>query len=190
MLENSDLGSVFKPLPNVTPNYAEILGSHLRRGVFYAFGVASDVSQGRHLQESAKAFWTTSIKTMSGVVGGVGSDLNLSNDLPVSSYNYNVELQFHNDTLDGKMSLLVDSDGILVDSWISISRLTISGITGSLRCQDTSCKLDATTTSPFVTKNITAERLTLSGKTSRLSGQLGIPGSSEVFTMQGSAVAN
>jgi hypothetical protein len=190
MLENSDLGSVYKAVPDPFPDFADKLGSHLRRSVFYVFGVASDVSGGQSLQETAKGFWALSLRSMSGVVGGFGSDLNLSNDLPVKSYSFETELDFNGEKLNGKMSLLVDSDGMLVDSWIGFSRLSISGLTGSFKCVPTNCKLDANTTSAFITKNISSERILMSGKSTTISGQIGVPNSKEFFTVTASSESN
>lgn len=175
MMENSDLATVFKPPPDPMPNYSDKLGSHLRRGVFYAFGVADDVIGGQSVQETAKAFWGNALKMLSSTLAGFGADLNVSNRIPVTESLYNVQLKLESAILDGKMSLLVDVDGYLVDSWIGFSRLTISGLTGTFRCQDGNCKLDGATNSWFTTNSPT-EMVRLSGKVGQLEGDLGIEG--------------
>src|SRR5271157_4778263 len=44
LAENSDLGSVFKPLPREREDIGRKLGTHLRRSVFYAYGLSEDVA--------------------------------------------------------------------------------------------------------------------------------------------------
>jgi hypothetical protein len=174
MMENSDLATVFKPPPDPMPNYSDKLGSHLRRSVFYAFGVAEDVTNGQSVQDTAKAFWGTALKMLNSTLGGFGADLNVSNQIPVSESAYSLQLNF-DETLDGKMSLLVDVDGYLVDSWIGFSRLSIAGLSGTFRCQDGTCKLDGATSSGIATNSPT-ELVRLSGKASNMDGDLGIAG--------------
>ena len=47
MAENSELGSIFKPLPQPPTNFGKKLGTYLRSSVFYAFGLDGDVSGGQ-----------------------------------------------------------------------------------------------------------------------------------------------
>jgi hypothetical protein len=187
MMENSDLGSVYGPLPPKLPNYADKLGSHLRRGVFYAFGVASDVDGAKAVQETAKAFWTGGFKSFSASLAGFGSDLNVSNRIPVHGYSFDASLKFNDRTLDGKISALVDADGNLVDSWIGFSMLSIAGLNGTLRCQQDSCKLDGATTSGIVTVNIPSEAVTLSGPRNAMNGRLGVKGTEDMFDLTAAA---
>jgi hypothetical protein len=129
MAEKSDLGSVFKPLPTPQINYAEKLGTHLRKSVFYSFGVGEDVIGGQAMQEKAKIFWSHALKVMSAIVGGFDADLNVSNRIPVRSFLYDLTLQFDNQDIDGKMSVLTDDEGNVVDSWLGFNRLSITGLT-------------------------------------------------------------
>jgi len=186
MMENSDLGSVYVPLPNPVPKYAEKLGSRLRRGVFYAFGVASDVVGNQSALEEAKSFWSASIKALSASVGGFGADLNVSNNIPVKATEFNLSMTFDGQDLDGKMLLLIDQDGTLVDSWLTFSRLSITGITGTYKCQSDLCKLDANTNTGIVTDS-PSEIVTLSGKQPDLAGHIGIKGTKTFFDIKASA---
>jgi hypothetical protein len=174
MMENSDLASVFKP-PSTVPNYSDKLGSHLRRSVFYAYGVAEDVTDGQSVQETAKAFWGSALKMLSSTLEGFGTDLNVPNQVPVTAYFYNAQLNVNGTILDGNMSLLTDVDGYLVDSWIGFSRLSISGLTGTFRCRSGNCQLDGATNSELITNNPT-EVVRLTGPTNKLEGNLGIEG--------------
>jgi hypothetical protein len=187
MMENSDLGSVFKPEFDKFPSYASILGSHLRQGIFYAFGVASDMSGRQSVADAAKAYWMRALKSLSAVLDGFGADLNVANRVPTSKFLYNTELAFHDRKLAGKISLLVDPDGNLIDSWIGFSMLTVAGLDGTFRCKGDDCVLDAITNSSMITLNIPNESLTLSGSVGALTGRLGVKGSNEMFEVKASA---
>lgn len=182
MAENSDLGSVFKPSPDKQVNYAEKLGTHLRKSVFYIFGVGEAVTGRQSMQESAKAFWTGALRMMSATVGGFGADLNVPNGIPVRSWLYVLTLKMGDQEVDGKLSLLTDSDGNIVDSWLGFNRLNISGLTGTFRCISGGCKLDGATTTNLTTTSDT-EAVILSGKPERLSGELGVKGTKIMFPM-------
>lgn len=187
MAENSDLGSVFKPPANPTPNYGQKLGSYLRRSVFYDFGVGEDVNDDASFQETARAFWVAAIRSMAGTVGGIGADLNVPNTLPAKAYNYAITLNLDNQMLDGRLSLLTNAEGDLVDSWIGISRMSSALLGGTFRCKneqsDVSCRLDANM-SGGITTNSRSELVTLVGtdKTG-LKGRLGVKGSDAMFDL-------
>lgn len=182
MAENSDLGSIFKPLPDRSVNYATKLGTHLRKSVFYVFGVGEDVSAAPPIHDKAKAFWTNALNMMSATVGGFGADLNVPTGFPVNSLVYVVTLKMGGQQLDGKMSLLTDADGNLVDSWLGFQRLNISGVIGTFRCTRSACRLDGTTTANLATTS-DIETLVLSGSQERLSGELGVKGTSAMFPL-------
>lgn len=181
MIENSDLGSVLGPQPDKPINYADKLGTHLRKGMFYAFGVASDVSDGQAVQETARAYWSHALKDMSASVGGFGADLNIPNGIPVKTWSYSLTLQEGDQELDGKASILTDGDGNVVDSWIGFNRLDISGLKGTFQCNDDTCRLDGVTTSRLVTNESDAETVALTGKVARLTGQIGVKGTKIMF---------
>ena len=85
---------------------------------------------------------------MSATIGGLGSDLNLPNALPLTAREFSIDLKENDQPLSGKLSLLVDADGGLVDSWIGISRLSSAAITGTIQCEtngDGTCTINATT---------------------------------------------
>lgn len=179
MAENSDLGSVYQPVKaDEWINYAKELGTHLRKSVFYVFGAGS--SDGSAQMENAKAFWVHALRSMSATIGGFGSDLNVPNGIPVEAWEFDTTLKEGPQDFSGKLSLLVDSDGNLIDSWIGFSRLSIAGITGTFRCANSGCRLDASTTSALTTDHFT-EALGLSGSRDELHGTLGVPGSNAMF---------
>jgi len=189
MAENSDLGSVFKPLPDKPLNYAEKLGTHLRKSVFYAFGVGESVVGRESMQESAKLFWTNAFKMMSANVGGFGTDLNVPNGIPLKSWPYVLTLKLGEQEVDGRLSVLTDSDGNIVDSWMGFNRLSVTGLTGTFRCTNSACKLEGTTTSGLSTTSDT-ESVVLSGKPERLTGELGVKGTKNMFPMTASQPTN
>ena len=134
MAENSDLGSVFQPPPADPPAFGQKLGSYLRHGVFYAYGVGEDVRGDPAFPEQARAFWTPALRSMAATVMGLGADLNVPNTLPLRAYSWPVTLSFDDQTLDGRLSLLVGEDGNLVDSSLGISRLGSAAISGTFKC--------------------------------------------------------
>lgn len=191
LAENSDLGSVYTPLPVPFPDLGERLGTYLRHAVFYDYGLATDIGGGEDLPERIRAFWSAAWRSMAAVPAGLGSDLNVPNVLPVTARTFDVSLAFGGDTLDGKLALLAGADGELVDSWIGISRLPDAGVSGTFRCADASggprCRLDGTTSSGVATSS-RSETLTLSGpRDGKLAGQLGVPGTSYLYRITATA---
>ncbi len=194
MAENSDLGSVIHP-PGAAPgpdalgnpalgSLGQKLGTWLRRSVFYAYGVGADIDGDPGFGEQARAFWTQALHGMAATLGGMGADLNVPNLLPVSSYDVPVSLVMDNQSLDGRLSLLADQDGALVDSWLGISRLGSTGLDGSFRCEPGgTCRLDATTTSGLAT-NATSEQVILHGPAQGpLNGELGVRAQGMLFKL-------
>ncbi len=184
MAENSDLGSVFKPGPAslssehvaAPSGLGQRLGTYLRGGVFYAFGVGSDISDDPGLPETARGFWRAAFGSLAAALAGMGADLNVPNILPVLARRYPVTLSLDGQTLDGRMALLADQDGTLVDSWLGISRLGIAMLDGSLRCTAgrPGCRLEATTSVGIAT-SAASEQVSLSGpERGPLSGRLGV----------------
>lgn len=183
LAENSDLGSVYKPLPSPFPDLGEKLGTYLRHAVFYGYGVGTDINGAEDLPERIRGFWGEALRSMAAVPAGMGSDLNVPNVLPVSTVTWNVSLAFNGQTLDGKLALLAGADGELVDSWLGISRLPDAGVDGTLKCTgaDAHCHLDATTSSGVATSS-RSETLTLDGpRDGTLAGHLGVPGTTYLY---------
>ncbi len=177
MAQNSDLGSVFRPPLNPPENYGRKLGTYLRRSVFYAYGLGEDVGHDPGVLGEARTFWTQALRSMNASVGGLGADLNMANAVPVAAYAYAVTLSHDGQELDGRLALMTDADGALVDSWIGISRLSIAGLSGTFHCEEEGgCRLNATTNSGVATSSPT-EILTLSGpQAGPLMGRLGVKG--------------
>jgi hypothetical protein len=182
LAEKSDLGSVFSAPTESAKNYGRTLGTYLRRGIFYVYGVAEDVTKSATVIEPARRFWSSALASMSASVGGIGTDLNMPNSIPTNSYLFNIVLTREGEDLDGRLSLLVDRDGVLIDSWVTVTRLSIATVTGTFGCQSNtesgSCRLQGTTNDGIVT-TATTEDLTLSGNVrDGLTGQLGVRGAS------------
>ncbi len=173
MAENSDLGSVFRP--GAAPvGLAQKLGTTLRRGVFYAFGVGSDITDDPGLQETARAFWRAAFASVAASLAGLGADLNVPNVLPVAASSFPATLDLDGQMLEGRLALLTDGDGTLVDSWLGITRLGIATLSGSFRCSGGRCRLEASTSSGLAT-SASAEQVALSGpEHGPLQGRLGV----------------
>lgn len=184
MAENSDLGSVFQPGPAPT-GLGQKLGTWLRRSVFYAFGVGGDVADDPAFAEQARRFWSDALHGMAATLGGMGADLNVPNLLPVAAHDYPVALTMDNQPLEGRLSLLTDEDGALVDSWLGISRLGSTGLDGSFRCEaGGNCRLDAVTTDGLVT-NAPSEHVVLKGpEPGPLAGELGVRAQGMLFKLR------
>lgn len=187
LMENSDLGSVYKPLPDHYPNYGNILGSRFRHTVFYAFGIASDVNNPGSFSTQAKIFWLNALSHMSAATAGLGADLVVENRIPIASATYDLHLLLNNDKLEGKMVLLTDRDGYLVDSWLGIDRLSIVGLSGTFHCESENCTLDGTTANGLVT-NSDSESIRLSGHGGALGGQIGVKSTKQMFDLSASLV--
>ena len=183
MAEDSDLGSVFKPLGERV-DFGDRLGTSLRHGVFYAYGLGAGAKDG--LPERTRAFWTAAWASLSAVSAGMGSDLNVPGVLPVRAASVPVDVHVKDDTLPGRLSLLADADGHLVDSWLGVSRLSIVGLSGTFRCDPATptCKLDAGTSAGLITSS-RSEQLTMAGHdVASLSGHIGVKGTSYVYAVQ------
>ena len=187
LAENSDLGSVFQPVSaGDQPNFGQKLGSYLRRGVFYDYGMGEDVRGDPAFPEQARVFWGGALRSMAATVMGLGADLNIPNTLPLRAYAWPVTLAFDGQSLDGRLSLLVGEDGNLVDSWLGISRLTSAAIGGTFKCAggpEGACRLDAETTSGIAT-NAPSEQLSLKGTAKALAGRLGVRGQNTTFSLK------
>jgi hypothetical protein len=186
MAENSDLGSVFQPPPAEPPSYGQKLGSYLRHGVFYDYGMGEDVHGDPAFLEHARAFWNVALRSMAATVMGLGADLNVPNTLPLSAYSWPVTLSFDGQALDGRLSLLVGEDGTLVDSALGISRLGSAAISGTFKCAngpDAGCRLTAETAAGIAT-NAPSELLNLKGSTKTLAGKLGVRGQNTTFALK------
>jgi hypothetical protein len=186
LAENSDLGSVFQPAPADPPAYGQRLGSYLRHGVFYDYGMGQDVHGDPAFPEQARAFWNAALRSMAATVMGLGADLNVPNTLPLHAYSWPVTLAFDGQALDGRLSLLVGEDGNLVDSWLGISRLGSAAIGGTFKCpagQDAACRLEAETASGIAT-SAPSELLTLRGTAKALAGKLGVRGQNTTFALK------
>ena len=183
MAENSDLGSVFRPAP-APADLGQRLGTRLRGGVFYAFGVGADVEGDPQLAETARGFWSGVLHGMAATLGGMGADLNVPNLLPVAAHDYPVALTIDNQPLEGRLSLLTDQDGVLVDSWLGISRLGSAGLDGSFRCEHGGCRLDAVTSGGLAT-NAASEHVLLRGpELGPLAGELGVRAPGMLFRLR------
>lgn len=186
LAENSDLGSAFQPLPKEALTFGQRLGSYLRRGVFYDYGMGVTIIGNPAFLETARAFWSSALRSMAAVVIGLGPDLNVPNTVPLRSFTWPISMDFGGQTLDGRLSLLVGEDGNLVDSWLGISRLGSAALSGILRCtvgEESGCRLEAETANGIAT-NAPTEALSLSGGAASLHGTLGVKGQNTTFAIR------
>ena len=185
LAENSDLGSVFQPPPAEPPAYGQLLGSYLRHGVFYDYGMGQDVHGDPAFPERARAFWNAALRSMAATVIGLGADLNVPNTLPTRAYSWPVTLAFDGQALDGRLSLLVGEDGNLVDSSLGISRLGSAALSGTFKCagQEGGCRLEAETAAGIAT-SAPSELLSLRGTAKALGGKLGVRGQNTTFALK------
>ena len=181
LVENSDLGSSLKPLPSPPPNLGAKLGTYLRRSVFYVFGAGRDVRNAGAGQDNIRAFWNESLRSMAANVAGIGADLNVPNEIPTSARDYDLLLKDGTQTLTGRLSLLVDDDGALVDSWLGIVRLRTASLNGSFRCGGKTvrqaCVLQATTSGGVVSMSPAETVSMTSPDATTMTGTIGVPGS-------------
>lgn len=182
LMENSDLGSVYKPLPGHFPNYGSVLGSRFRRTVFYGFGVAADFDNPGGLATQAKLFWSGALNMMSASTGSFAADLVVENKVPVSFSAYELKLSLNGEPLEGKLGLMTDRDGELVDSWIGIERLSIVGLTGKFRCDGDNCVLDGVTSRGLTTTS-DSETVRLTSHGSQMTGQIGVKLTKQYFDL-------
>ena len=192
LAENSELGSVYKPLPNPMPSLGKRLGTSLVGSVFYGFGLGRGVAMSETVGETTRAFWTAALGSMNAAIGGLGSDLNGVNAMPVEARAYQVELHEDGQELTGRLSLLVDAEGGLVDSWLQVSRLSTAALSGTMRCQGkagAACAVAATTSHGIISDS-RAETVTLRGDAAGpLSGHIGVRGSEVMFPLSAQAGA-
>jgi hypothetical protein len=107
--------------------------------------------------------------------------LTVPNVVPVAAQGYDLLLIEGGQNLVGRLSLLTDSDGTLVDSWIGITRLRNGGISGTYRCSGgpdaPSCTLSATTAVGVVSMSPSETIALASHGNSTLTGTIGVRGS-------------
>jgi hypothetical protein len=142
--------------------------------------MTEDVANGASFLEPTKKFWSDALRTMNGSVGGLGTDLNMQNVIPVAWHSFDLNLKINGQDLEGRLSVLVDADGELVDSWLQVVRLSIAGLNGTYKCQgqpdDQTCRLVAKTLGGIVTQSA-EEDLNLDGsERTGFNGQVGVKG--------------
>lgn len=194
LAENSDLGSVYKPLPNPAIDYGVKLGTFLRRSVFYVFGAGLNIKGDGSLQDEIRSFWQQAFQSMAANVGGIGTDLSVPNVLPTAAHSFDILLKDEGNTLTGRLALLTGSDGTLVDSWLGIVRLRTAALNGTYTCNGEDdrwfCTLQATTAGGVVTMSPSETVHLSSSGTSVLTGTIGVPGSSVNLPLAATAAEN
>ena len=120
------------------------------------------------------------MRSMSATIGGIGTDLTVPNAVPTAAHSFDLALSDAGQRVIGRMSLLTDEDGTLVDSWIGFTRLRVASMTGTYRCTGNPttpvCTMSATTNGNVVTTS-SSETVTLSSSGTGLAGSIGVPGS-------------
>jgi hypothetical protein len=144
LAENNSNGSVF------SSNKLEHLKGNIVGSVFYVFGLNTTVEHDKHYKDEAINFWQNTISQNGGVVSSISNNFFIPNVIPVKSFIYNVKVSLDNTTTNGKLSLMTDKNGVLVDSWIGINGLTGVVLDGSFFCVANQCRLDAQTNAGLV----------------------------------------
>jgi hypothetical protein len=117
-------------------------------------------------------FWKYALQAMSGIPKTFSSELSVSQAIPEKWYYFDVNLHYNSQSLPGKLALMIDKNGNLVDSWIGISHLTGVGLQGTFICTNNICDLTAKTEGGLVSYNDHEDlQIFLSGNSS-LSGVL------------------
>jgi hypothetical protein len=179
LAQNSSLGSVFDSSAKPPADVGQKLGTYFRHSVFYFFGVGVGVSGDETYLADSKNFWDSVMNSMDSPVEGFGSDLNVPNEVPIETYQYTLNLTFNGNQLFGKASLLIDSDGNLIDSWIGIDRLGLVGIAGTFACSSqnsSGCVLNAITYGGLTTKSDSEDFVLNGSDNSSLKGFEGVRG--------------
>ena len=179
LAQNSTLGNVFSKTSPPPADFGQKLGAYFGHSVFYFFGVGTGISNDDTYLADSKTFWTSAMTSMDSPIEGFGSDLNVPNEVPTASYRYDLNLNFSGTQLPGKASLLVDSDGNLIDSWVGINRLAFVGLAGTFSCSganSSNCTLDATTDGGLTTKSASEDLVMNGDDSSSLKGTDGVQG--------------
>lgn len=184
MVEHSDIGDVFLEQKASTGDLSQKLGVNLHRSVFYFFGVAGTIKDDGKSVDNIRRFWQNAMEQLGANIAGIGADLSIVNAVPVIGKTFDVSLTHQGRNLNGRLFLMVDQDGQLVDSWIGITLIRSAVISGNLHCLDnwTQCSLDGSLNAPLVNYD-KPERLVLrqSGSPSLfangsvMQGKVGVP---------------
>lgn len=177
LAQKSSIASVFSSPPAAPVDFGTKLGVYFPHTLFYFYGVGSDISGDPGYLSSAHHLWRQILASMSAALAAMGSNLAVPNRIPADAFHYGVKIDRQGETLYGKMWLLTDSDGHLIDSWLGISRLWTVPITGIFTCrQGSSCRLRATTVGSLTTSSNT-ESLDMTGPSPmKLTGVVGVRG--------------
>jgi hypothetical protein len=182
LAQHSSLGTVFNSSSPAPTDAGQKLGTYFRHSVFYFFGVGTGViNDGTYLAD-ARTFWVSVMSSMDAPVDGLGSDLNVPNEIPTQSSQYVLSVTVNGDQLFGRGSFLTDADGNLIDSWLGVNRLTFVGISGTFICSSAAspaCTVNATTNGGLTTQS-SSEELSLTGNdNTSLKGTIGVQGALE-----------
>jgi hypothetical protein len=140
--ENSNLGSAYNP----GEMYDNKQNTYFTRGVFYFFGIGKYMVNAGNYNSNAIKFWNNVMAAMSAVVESITPDFDVPTVVPKSGRYYDVTLHYNNgDDLPGKMAILAEDSGKLIDSWIGISHLTGTGVQGTISCDNDTCIISAIT---------------------------------------------
>lgn len=177
LAQNSQTASVFSSASSSGIDFGKELGVYFPHTLFYFYGVGSDISGDPTFMSADYHLWRRILASMSAALASLGSTLAIPNRIPVASYHYGIKMDRQGQTLYGKMWLLTDSDGHLVDSWLSVSQLWTVPINGTFVCrQRGGCSLRATTVGRLTTSSNT-ESIVMNGLSpKKISGTDGVPG--------------
>jgi len=172
--ENSDVANA-EDVAALAIDMAERYDLELSRANFYVYGVNSTFAQqdGRMaLARRLEEFWRVFLRRSGGYLTNYGSDLQLSGKPPRRLAVYRVSLEHPiAGRLLGRMRVLTDADGRLLQSWFGLDNYGAVPISGVATCAD-SCSVQAKLLTDYYAFQ-EDDRIDLQGEADRMSGTIG-----------------
>jgi|GEM_PF-3792240 len=173
MLENSELINGLSAKPSEAKALADARKLNFQNAIFHVFGAGKTGGN----TDSLKAFWEALIEGGTGSLADLGTELILNSKAPDSFKIYDVEIELtKEDVRRGKLRLIIDNEGKLQESIISIGTKNHSLLDdGEFICQQENCTLQAMIRRPVVVAE-GKEEFKLIGTHDKLTGKFQTPG--------------
>jgi uncharacterized Zn-binding protein involved in type VI secretion len=176
MIENSDLGMALTAKDKAGEAAASTLGLNLQNASLYAYGALSTLKSRGPEAEKAEKYWAGFFHSADAQLIAFAPELGMSASTPVEALHYEISVSVAGNQRLGRMSLFVDRNGAVHDSYITLSssgRSYIKG--GTFLCKGETCQLEGETPEPVVTTDGHA-MLKAGGTRDALKGQLSLEG--------------
>ena len=177
MLENGEAGAVAEAEdgPALAQDLAEQFDLELSRANFYVYGVNSTFARqdgSMTLARRLEAFWRVFLRRSGGYLASYGSDLQLRGKPPRRLTVYRVSLEHPTaGRLLGRLRVLADSDGRLLQSWFGLDNYGAVPISGVATCAE-SCSVQAKLLDDYYAFQ-KDDRIELQGAPEQMSGTIG-----------------